>query len=184
MEVKKANTLETKDTKTGQSLQMRSDSILYDDYAKMSEKQIAELRDKRKKNRASLSGRALQTFVPEEFKSPNMHYAWEIDDPINLRKLLADGWVVVSDEKLAKLKGCSTSSVVKIPSGLSNSHGEPEYMVLMAIHKSLYEDDVLAQKQRIKALNDQIDTGAGIAQDQSPDAASTDGLEVKEIKIE
>lgn len=182
MEVRKANTLETKDTKTSQSLQMRSDNILYEDYASMSEKDIAELREKRKKNRASTSGKVLQTFIPEEFKNPNMHYEWVIDDPINLRKLIADGWVVVSDEKLAKLKGCSTTSTVKIPSGLSNTHGEPEYMVLVCIHKALYEDDILAQKQKIKELNDQIDDGTAIMKQNASD--SVDGLEVKEVKIE
>lgn len=182
MEVKKANTLESKDTKTGQSLQMRSDNVLYDDYANMSEKQIAELRDKRKKNRVGLSGKVLQTFIPDEFKKSNLVYQWAIDDPINLRKLMADGWVVVSDEKLALLKGCSTTSVVKIPSGTSNTHGEPEYLVLMAIHKSLYDDDVMARKEKIKALNDQIDNGTAIMKQSSSD--STDGLEVKEVKIE
>lgn len=182
MEVRKANTLETKDTKTSQSLQMRADNVLYDDYAKMSDKEIAELREKRKTNRASTSGRVLQTFIPEEFKKSSLVYQWAIDDPINLRKLMADGWVVVSDEKLAALKGGSTTSVVKIPSGSTNTHGEPEYLVLMAIHKSLYEDDVLAKKQRIKELNDQIDNGTAIMKQSASD--STDGLEVKEVKIE
>lgn len=182
MEVRKANTLETKDTKTGQSLQFRSDNVLYDDYAKMSEKEIAELREKRKTNRASTSGKVLQTFIPEEFKKSSLVYQWAIDEPINLKKLMADGWVVVSDEKLATLKGGSTSSVVKIPSGLSNTHGEPEYLVLMAIHKALYEDDMMAKKQKIKELNNQIDEGTAIMKQSSSD--STDGLEVKEIKIE
>lgn len=182
MEVRQAKTLETKDTKTSQSLQFRKDNVLYDDYANMSQKDIEELRAKRKENRASTSGQMLQTYIPEEFKKPNMHYQWMIDEPINLKKLMADGWVVVSDEKLATLKGGSTTSVVKIPSGTSNTHGEPEYLVLMAIHKALYEDDVLAQKQRIKALNSQIDEGTAIMKQSSSD--STEGLEVKEVKIE
>lgn len=182
MEVRQAKTLETKDTKTSQSLQFRKDNVLYDDYADMSAKEIEELRAKRNKNRASTSGQMLQTYIPEEFKKPNMHYQWMIDEPINLKKLMADGWVVVSDEKLATLKGGSTSSVVKIPSGTSNTHGEPEYLVLMAIHQALYDDDVLAQKQRIKALNSQIDEGTAIMKQNASD--STEGLEVKEIKIE
>ena len=182
MEVRQAKTLDQKDTKTGQSLQYRKDNVLYDDYAKMSEKQIAELRGKRKKNRASTSGQMLQTHIPEEFKNPNMHYQWVIDDPINLKKLLADGWVVVSDEQLAALKGCSTSSVVKIPSGSSNTRGDPEYLVLMCIHKVLYEDDILAQKERIKALNSQIDEGTAIIKQNASD--STEGLEITEVKIE
>ena len=182
MEVRQANKLETKDTKTSQSIQMRKDNVLYDDYANMSDKDVAELRAKRNKTRISTSGQMLQTFIPEEFKKPNLEYQWKIDDPINLKKLMAEGWVVVSDEKLATLKGGSTTSVVKIPSGSTNTHGEPEYLVLMAIHKSLYEDDVLAQKQRIKDLNDQIDNGTAIMKQSASD--STDGLEVKEVKIE
>lgn len=182
MEVRQANKLETKDTKTSQSLNFRSDNVLYDDYAKMGEKEIAELREKRLKNRASTSGKVLQTFIPEEFKKSSLVYQWAIDEPINLKKLMADGWVVVSDEKLAALKGGSTTSVVKIPSGSSNIHGDPEYLVLMAIHKSLYDDDVLAQKQKIKELNDQIDDGTAIMKQNAGD--STEGLEVKEVKIE
>lgn len=173
-----------KDVKTGQSLEFRSDNVLYDDYANMSDKEIAALRKKRNASRSSLSGQMLQTHIPDEYKKENLHYQWHIDDPINLKKLMENGWVVVSDEKLAMLKGGSTTSVVKIPSGSYNNRGEPEYLVLMAIHKSFYEDDVMARKQRIKEINDQIDKGTAIAADKSEDAASPEGLEVNEVKIE
>lgn len=173
-----------KDVKTGQSLEFRSDNVLYEDYANMSDKEIAELRSKRNANRSSLSGKMLQTHIPDEYKKDNLHYAWQIDDPINLKKLMEQGWVVVSDKVLATLKGGSTTSVVKIPSGGNNSRGEPEYLVLMAIHKSFYEDDEKARYQRIKEINDQIDQGTGIASDRSEDAVGSSGLEVKEVKIE
>lgn len=172
-----------KDVKTGQSLKFRSDNVLYDDYANMSDKEIAELRTKRNANRSSFSGKMLQTHIPDEYKKKNLHYQWQIDDPVNLKKLMEQGWVVVSDEQLAALKGGSTTSVVKIPSGSTNNRGEPEYLVLMAIHKSFYEDDMLARKQRIKEINDQIDSGTGIAADKAENESSS-GLEVKEVKIE
>jgi len=170
-----------KDTKTGQSLEMRSDNVLYEDYANMSDKEIASMRAKRK-NRQSLSGKVVQTFIPEEFKKPHLVYQWMNDDPINLKKKMSDGWVVVSDEKLALLKGCSTSSAIKIPAGTTNKRGEPEYLILMAIHESFYNDDLMARKKRIKELNDMIDTGEGIAKESAED--STSGLEVREVKIE
>lgn len=172
------------DVKTGQSLKFRSDNVLYDDYANMSDKEIAELRKKRNDNRSSFSGKMLQTHIPDEYKKKGLHYQWQIDDPINLKKLMEQGWVVVSDETLAKLKGGSTTSVVKIPSGGYNNRGEPEYLVLMAIHQSFYDDDELARKKRIKEINDQIDQGTGIASDKSEDAVSSRGIEVNEVRIE
>ena len=44
------------------------------------------------------------------------------------------------------------------------------------------EVTALAKKEKIKALNDQIDNGTAIMKQSASD--STDGLEVKEIKIE
>ena len=50
----------------------------------------------------------------------------------------------------------------------------------MAIHKTLYEDDVKASKKRIKELDDYINSGKIV----SPDGKTkTEGIEVKEISI-
>lgn len=181
METRKAN--EQVDVKTGQSQKMRAENITYGDYAEMSDEDLAKLRDKRSQNRSALSGAVLQTYVPPEFKKKNLHYEWMIDDPILIKSKVDDGWVVVSDEKLAKLKGCSTTSAVKIPSGISDAHGEAEMLILMAIHKDLYNDDVIARKKRIKELSDMIDTGKTIVSDAKSGKAES-GLEVKEVRIE
>ncbi len=181
METRQANKIETRDVKTGQSDEMKTDNALYETYANMSDAEIAKLRAKRQE-RKSFSGKVLHTLVPEEFKKKNLHYEWIIYDPIVIDQKLRNGWVVVSDEKLAKLKGCSTTSQIKIPSGLKNDRGEPEYLILMAIHKKLYEDDILSQKQKMKEFNDNIDSGKSIVDDTGKQVAEK--LEVKEVEVE
>lgn len=181
MENRQANSLDnSKDVKTGQDKSMKRDNAFYESYANMSAEEIKKLREKRNTNRASMSGQTLKTYVPESFKNPNLHYEWVIFDPIEMDRRLSDGWVIVENEKLAKLKGCSTTSQVKIPSGGKTANGEPEHLVLMAIHKTLYDDDVKASKKRIKELDDYINSGKIV----SPDGKTkTEGIEVKEISI-
>lgn len=181
MDVRQANKLETKDTKTGQAEAMRTDNVFYDDYANMSAEKLAELRKKRQ-DRASFSGKVMNTYIPPEFKNENLHYEWVIYDPILVDQKVKNGWIVIADEKLAKMKGCSTSSQVTIPSGLSNNRGEPEYLILMALHKALYEEDIATQKRRIKEFNDQMDSGKTIATEGGE--ALEQNLEVKEISIQ
>lgn len=182
MENRQANKLDhSKDTKTGQSQEARRDNVYYESYANMSDEEIKKLREQRNQNRASTSGQVLKTFVPERFKNPNLHYEWVIEDPINIDSKIADGWVIVQNEELSKIKGCSTTSRVKIPSGSNNAVGEPEYLVLMAIHKALWEDDVKAKKQRIKELDDYINSG----QVMTPDGSKApDAIVAKEVRIE
>lgn len=182
MENRQANKLDnSKDVISGQDKSMKRDNAFYDSYTNMSDEDIKKLREKRNANRASMSGQTLKTYVPESFKNPNLHYEWVIYDPIDIDRRLADGWVIVENEKLAKLKGCSTTSQVKIPSGGHRPNGEPEHLVLMAIHKSLHDDDVQAQKKRIKELDDYINKGKIV----SPDGKSNpEGIEVKEVKID
>lgn len=183
MDVRQANKIETKDTKTGQAEAMRTDNVFYDDYANMSAEQIAELRKKRQE-RASFSGKVMNTYIPPEFKNKNLHYEWVIYDPILVDQKVKNGWIVIADEKLAKMKGCSTSSQVTIPSGLSNNRGEPEYLILMALHKALYDEDVAVQKRRIQEFNDNIDSGQAIATENG--ALADDGIDikVKEVSIQ
>lgn len=183
METRKANNQATLDVKTGQSTEMRAENIKYDDYANINPETLSLLREKRQKNRSSTSGAVLQTYIPPEYKKKGLHYEWFVDDPIIVKSKVEDGWVVVSDEKLSKLKGCSTTTAVKIPSGISNAHGEAEQLILMAIHKELYEDDLENQKRRIKELSDMIDSGKAIVSD-ADNSGEVSGLEVKEVKIE
>lgn len=183
MENRQANKLDnSKDVKTGQSAEMRRDNVYYESYANMSDAEVEKLREKRSQNRTSNSGQVLKTFVPERFKNPNLHYEWVIENPIDLDRRIADGWVVVQNEELSKLKGCSTTSNVAIPSGANTSEGKPERLVLMAIHKKLWEDDEKAKKQRIKELDDYINSGRVVG---SPDGEKTpDAIKVKEVNIE
>lgn len=186
MENRQANKLDNKtDAKFGQSQDLRVDNVNYADYANLSASDLAKLREQRKNRRSSLSGAILQTHVPAEFLNENLHYEWVIDDPIVIKNKTADGWVVVCDEKLAALKGCSTTTSVKIPSGISDKNGNPEYLILMAIRKEFYEDDILAKKRAIKTLSDRIDQGQGIVSS-AEDGADRDigGLQVKEVKVE
>lgn len=159
MEIKQAKEFDNqKDAQTGQSQEMRRDNVFYDKYANMSDKEIAKIRAQRQK-RQSVSGQMLKTFVPPEFKKENLHYEWVVYDPIVVDAKVKNGWVVVSDAKLAEMKGCSTSSEVRIPSGGFNKRGEPEQLVLMAIHKAIYEEDVQAAKKRIIDFDNDIETG-------------------------
>lgn len=181
MENRQANKLDnSKDINTGQNKEMKRDNVYLDSYMNMSDAEIQKLREKRNANRASTSGQVLKTYVPERFKNPNLHYEWFIYNPIDIERKLADGWVVVQSEELAKLKGCSTTSQVRIPSGDKTDTGESEYLILMAIHKTLYEDDIKAQKKRIKDLDDYINSGKIV----SPEGkAKPEGIETKEVTI-
>lgn len=165
MEIKQAKQFDNqKDAKTGQSQEMKTDNVFYDKYANMSDSEIAKIRAQRQK-RQSFSGKMLNTFVPPEFKKENLHYEWVIYDPIVVDEKIKNGWVVVSDEKLAAMKGCSTTSEVRIPSGTSNKRGEPEQLILMAIHKAIFEDEVNAAKKRILDFDNDIETGATVVDD-------------------
>lgn len=182
METRKANTLNnTQDVKTGQAQEMRAENVFYEQYLNMSDAEIEKLRSKRQA-RLSSSGQVFKTYVPEEFKNPNLYYEWVIYNPVAVDQRIKDGWIVVANEKLAKLKGCSTTSEVKIPSGLSNDHGDPEYLILMAIHKKLHDDDVAAQKQRIKDFDENISTGKSIVDDKGQQIKEQ--LEIKEVSVE
>lgn len=182
MENRQANKLDnSKDVNTGQNKEMSRDNVYLDSYMNMSDAEIKKLREKRNANRASTSGQVLKTYVPERFKRPNLHYEWVIYNPIAVDNRISDGWVIVQNEELAKLKGCSTTSQVKIPSGGKTDTGEPEYMVLMAIHKTLFEDDIKAKKKRIKDLDDYINSGKLV----SPEGKiNSDEITVKEVKID
>lgn len=182
METRKANQNNfTKDTKTGQAEEMRTDNVFFEDYANMSDTEIAKLREKRRA-RASFSGKVLNTYVPEEYKNKNLHYEWVIYDPVVVDSKIKDGWVVVSNEALANLKGCSTTSEVKIPSGLSNNRGEPEYLILMAIHKVLFEEDMMAKRKRMHDFDVNINTGDAIVDDKGEQVKEK--LTLKEVSIE
>lgn len=181
METRKANQITTKDVKTGQAEEMRAENVMYENYANMSDAEIEKLRSKRQA-RQSTSGKVFKTYIPEEFKNKNLHYEWIIYNPIVVDQKIKDGWIVVSDERLANLKGCSTTSEVKIPSGLSNDRGEPEYLILMAIHKALHDDDVRAQKERIKNFDNDISTGKSIVDEQGRQVKEK--LELKEVSVE
>lgn len=183
MENRQANKLDnSKDVKTGQSSEMRRDNVYYESYANMSDEDIAKLRERRSQNRTSNSGQVLKTFVPERFKNPNLHYEWVIEDPIDLDRRIADGWVIVQNEELSKLKGCSTTSSVAIPSGSNTANGTPERLVLMAIHKELWEDDERAKRKRINELDGYINSGHVVG---SPEGEKTpDAIKAKEVHIE
>lgn len=181
METRKANQMTTKDVNTGQAEEMRAENVMYENYANMSDAEIEKLRSKRQA-RQSTSGKVFKTYTPEEFKNKNLHYEWIIYNPIVVDQKIKDGWIVVSDERLANLKGCSTTSEVKIPSGLSNDRGEPEYLILMAIHKALHDDDVRAQKERIKNFDNDISTGKSIVDEQGRQVKEK--LELKEVSVE
>lgn len=165
METKQAKQFDgSKDAKTGQSQDMKTDNVFYDKYANMSDSEIAKIRNQRRA-RQSFSGKMLNTFVPPEFKKDNLHYEWVVYDPIVVDAKVKNGWVVVQDEKLAAMKGCSTTSEVRIPSGSTNKRGEAEQLVLMAIHKAIYEEEVLAAKQRIIDFDNDIETGKTVVDD-------------------
>ena len=183
MEDRKANKLDNqKDVTTGQSTEMRRDNVYFESYANMNDKEIEKLRAKRSANRTSNSGQVLKTFVPERFKNKNLHYEWVVEDPIDLDRRIADGWVVVQNEELAKLKGCSTTSNITIPSGSHTANGEPERLILMAIHQQLWEDDEMAKKKRIKELDSYINEGNVVG---SPGGEKTpDAIKAKEVHIE
>ena len=183
METRQANKIENKDVRTGQANENRTDNALYEQYANMSDTEIAKLRSARQE-RTSISGRVLQTYIPPEFKKNNLHYQWFVYDPIEIDMMVKNGWVIVSDEQLAKKKGCSTSSQVKIPSGLNTNRGEPEYLILMAIHKALYEADIKAQKERMINFDKDINAGAAIVDDTGKQTKENLEFKSKEVSIE
>lgn len=181
MEITQAKQFDNqKDAKTGQSQEMKTDNVFYDKYANMSDKEIAKIRAQRQK-RQSFSGRMLNTHVPDEFKKQNLHYEWFVYDPIVVDEKIKNGWVIVSDEKLAALKGCSTTSEVRIPSGSSNKHGEPEQLILMAIHKAIYDDEVAAAKKRILDFDADIESGRTVIDEKGRQVQ--EGIEYKEVEI-
>ncbi len=184
METAKANKIDdVKDTKSGQSKENRVDNAMYENYANMSAAEIAKLRSARKA-RTSLNGKVLNTYVPEDYKNPNLYYEWMVYDPIVIDQKIKDGWVIVSDKKLADMKGCSTTSEVKIPSGTTTNRGEPEYLILMAIHKVLHDEDVAAQKQRMIDFDKAISTGKEIVDDKGQSTAKDIEFKSKEVSIE
>lgn len=183
METRQANKIGQNDVKTGQANENRADNAFYENYANMSDAEIAKLRSVRQ-SRVSTSGKVLQTYVPEEFKKPNLHYEWMVYDPLDIDRKIKNGWVVVSDEKLAKLKGCSTTSEIKIPSGLTTNRGEPEYLILMAIHKAIYEDDIRAQKQRMIDFDKNMNTGKSIVDENGEQVKEDLQFKSKEVSIE
>lgn len=181
METRKANNNFTKDVKSGQSIEMRTDNVFFESYANMSDAEIAKLREKRHA-RASFSGKVLNTYIPDEFKNKNLYYEWVVYDPVVVDSKIKDGWVIVSNEALANLKGCSTSSEVKIPSGISNNRGEPEYLILMAIHKVLHDEDIEAKKKRMRDFDANINTGDAIVDEKGNSVK--ENITLKEVSIE
>ena len=183
METRQANKIEQKDAQTSQAQAMRVDNAMYKDYANMSDEEIAKLRAKRNA-RQSFSGKVLKTYIPEEFKNPKLYYEWVVYDEILVDQKIKNGWIVVADEKLAKMKGCSTTSQITIPSGHYNQQGDPELLILMAIHKVIYDEDVRAKKQRIIDFNKNIDTGASIVDENGKDQSGSLEFKSKEVSIQ
>lgn len=183
METRQANKINQNDTKTGQANENRADNTFYEQYANMSDAEIAKLRSVRQ-SRTSISGKVLQTYVPEEFKKKNLHYQWFVYDPLEIDRMVKDGWVVVSDEKLAKLKGCSTTSEIKIPSGLTTNRGEPEFLILMAIHKVIFDADMRAQKERMIDFDKDINVGHSIVDETGGQIKEDLQFKSKEVSIE
>lgn len=170
------------DTRSGQSTSVsRVDDINnFKSYQNMGESEIESQRRLRNAARASANGAMVKTFIPDSFKDPKLHYEWVLDDGIELDMRKQNGWVVCENEELARKKGCSTGSAIKIPAGQAKN-GQVHHLVLMAIHKTFYEDDMLARKNRIKEISSTIDSGKAVGLKNENFAEG--GIRTREVNI-
>ena len=170
------------DSRNGQisSVSRVEDINKFKSYQEMSEAEIEAQRRSRNAARAGTNGAILTTYIPESFKDPKLHYEWVLDNGIELDIRKQNGWGVCEDTELARKKGCSTGSAIKIPAG-QDRNGQPQQLVLMAIHKSFYEDDMAARKNKIKEFSRTIDSGTAI--DKSGNVLTDGVLKTREINI-
>lgn len=182
--VQQVNNLNTmrNDTRNGQSNSVsRVEEINnFKSYADMSESEIEARRKERNASRAGVNGATVKTYIPAEFKDPKLHYEWVMDDGIGVDMKKRDGWVLCENAELARKKGCSTGSVIKIPAG-QDKDGHPIHLVLMAIHKRFYEDDMDARKNRIKEISNTIDGGSVI--DSGGKVVADGAIKTREVSI-